>query len=128
MKKLLIILLCIISGQLLQATTNCRIDFAIKGLENKNIILACEYGNKQIIIDTVQLDKEAKGFYTSNKKRLVTGIYIVLFPNQKYIELLINNEQFFTVISDTSGLFSNLIIEGSDETELYREYLVLTTE
>jgi thiol-disulfide isomerase/thioredoxin len=126
MKKAIFLLLILSGFQYLNAQS-CRIDFTIKGFENQQIIFACEYGNKQLVIDTIQLNNEAKGFYSS-KLRLNTGIYIVLFPNQKYVELLINNEQFFTVSTDTTNLFSNMSIEGADETELYRQYLVLTTE
>jgi thiol-disulfide isomerase/thioredoxin len=126
MRKFIIILISLWGVSKIYAQSS-QIDFNIKGLENQNIILACEYGNKQLVVDTIALNNEAKGFYSS-KKRMETGIYIVLFPNQKYVELLINDEQFFTVNSDTTNLFGNLTIEGAEETELYRQYLALITD
>ena len=105
------------------AKTNCRIDFQIKGLEYKAIIFAMQYGEKQLIIDTIQLNNQAMGFYES-KERLTGGIYVVIFPSTKYFELLINDEQFFSLISDTTETMKNLIVEGSEETELFRQYQV----
>jgi thiol-disulfide isomerase/thioredoxin len=106
---------------------NCRIDFSIKGLENKQILFAYEYGNRQIVVDTIKLDSEGKGFYSS-KSRLTGGIYIIVFPDNKYVEFLINDEQFFTINSDTSDLFNKLSIEGAEESELFRQYQVLAND
>jgi peroxiredoxin len=106
---------------------NCRLEFNIKGLENKKIVLGYEYGNKQIVLDTIRLTNEGKGYYAS-KSRLIGGIYVVVFPNQKYFEVLVNDEQFFTINSDTSDLFKNLTIEGSEESELFRQYQSLANE
>ena len=126
MKRVIYIILVSFLYQSIHAI-NCRIDFNIKGLEKQKIVLACEYGNKQIVIDTIKLDTDGKGFYSS-KVRLVGGIYVLVFPNQKYFELLINEEQFFSVITDTSNYFKNLVIEGSEETDLYRQYQLLALD
>lgn len=126
-KILLFVLLSYISINA-SYSIECRIDFNINGLENKKIVFAYEYGYKQIVVDTIRLDKEGKGFY-SPKNRLNGGIYLLIFPDKnKYFELLINNEQFFTIYSDTSDLFNKLIIEGSDESELFRQYQVMIKE
>jgi peroxiredoxin len=103
----------------------CRIDLNFAGLENRKIIFAYEYGNRQIVLDTIKLDATGKGFYSS-KDRLSGGIYVVVFPNNNYLEFLISDEQFFTIISDTADLFKHLYIEGSDESELFRQYQVLS--
>lgn len=107
--------------------TSCRLEFNFKGLENKKIVLGYEYGNKQIVLDTIKLNSEGKGYYAS-KTRLIGGIYVVVFPNQKYLEVLVNDEQFFTINSDTSDLVKNLTIEGSEESELFRQYQVQANE
>ncbi len=105
---------------------NCRIDFNIKGLENQSILFAYEYGNKQIVLDSIKLDVEGKGFYSS-KNRLTGGIYNIVFPNKKYFQLLINDEQFFTFISDTSGTLKKMLIEGSEESDLFLQYQILAS-
>jgi thiol-disulfide isomerase/thioredoxin len=104
---------------------SCRIDIAIKGLEYKSVILAYHYGSKQIMVDTIKLDKEGKGFYSAGI-RLEPGIYLIEFPSKNYLDFLINEEQFFSIITDTANYFKNLVIEGSDESELFRQYQVMT--
>lgn len=104
-----------------------RIDFQVHGLENAHIIFACQYGEKQLVIDTIELNAEAKGFFES-KQRLTGGIYVVVFPNGKYFELLINNEQFFSLITDTTSTLENMIIEGAEETEQFSKYQLLLAQ
>jgi len=104
----------------------CRIDFEINGLSNEKIVLVSEYSDKQIIIDTISLDVNGKGYYQS-EKRLTSGLYMIVFPDSKYFEILINDEeQFFTVSTDTVNLFNNLYIEGADETQLYQRFQLLS--
>jgi len=122
-----LILLILIIVSLGAYNLNCRIDFNIKGLENKKILFAYEYGNRQIVVDTIKLDGEGKGFYSS-KSRLTGGIYIIVFPNNKYLEFLINDEQFFTINSDTTDLFNKFSIEGAEESELFRQYQILAND
>ena len=111
----------------MQAKTSCRIDFQIKGLENNKIIIATQYGVKQLVIDTIFLNNEGKGFYES-KERLVGGIFDIVFPSGKYFEVLINDEQFLSIITDTSQTMDHLIIEGSEETEYFRQYQLLVSK
>lgn len=108
----------------ISATASCRLDITIKGLGNKEVLFALEYGYKQIILDTIKLNSESKGFYES-KNRLSGGIYIIILPNQKYFELLINDEQFFSISTDTLNYITNLVVEGSDETDLFHQYQLL---
>jgi thiol-disulfide isomerase/thioredoxin len=125
--NILLLLLTLVTVSIGANILNCRIDFIIRGLENKKIFFAYEYGNRQIVVDTIKLDGEGKGFYSS-KNRLTGGMYIVVFPNNKYVELLVNDEQFFTVNSDTTDLFKNFSVEGSEESELFRQYQLLVNE
>ncbi len=129
MKYYKILLLSLLYSVSIKADpVNCRIDFFVSGLESKKIVLAYEYGYKQLVVDTIRLDNAGKGFYAS-KNRLIGGIYLLIFPDKnKYFEFLINEEQFFTINSDTSDFFGKMEIEGSDESELFRQYQVLIKE
>jgi peroxiredoxin len=103
----------------------CRIDIEVNGLENMNVILATEYGIKELVIDTVRLDSVGRGYFES-KERIPGGIYIILLPNKKYFEFLVNDEQFFTIATDSADIIGMLKIEGADEPDLFRRYLQLT--
>ncbi len=98
-----------------------RIDFEIKGLNNTYITLGIEYFNKQLIIDTVRLNDKGEGSFNS-PKRLETGIYVVSFPNKKFVEILVEDEQFFTFYTDTTDYFQHLTITGSSHSDLFIRY------
>jgi len=98
-----------------------RIDFEIRGMANAYVVLGTEYFDRQVLLDTIRLNEKCEGFYES-KTRLQPAIYVVIFPNQKYIELLIEDEQFFSVYSDTAGIFENITIAGADQPALFVRY------
>jgi thiol-disulfide isomerase/thioredoxin len=126
MKKYVTTLLIVIYCALISAKPiQTRIDIEISGLENNEVTLASEYGIKELVIDTIRLDSLGKGFYES-KSRLTGGIYLILLPNNKYFEFLINEEQFFTLSTDTLDVIGHLKIEGAEEPDLFRLYQQLT--
>lgn len=98
-----------------------RIDFEIRGMANSYLLLGLENLDRQIILDTIRLNAQGEGFYES-KVRLQAGIYVVTFPNQKYFELLIDNEQFFTIYTDTIDIFENLVITGAEQPALFLKF------
>jgi thiol-disulfide isomerase/thioredoxin len=99
----------------------CRIDFEITGMEGKNILLGVEHADNQIVIDTIPLNNQGEGKFET-RSRLQSGIYTVTFPNSKYIELMIEDEQFFSVYTDTSNLWDNLTITGASTPALFLRY------
>ncbi len=119
--------LCIFFISLKSYSIISQIDLSFKGFENKNILFAEEYGKKQIVLDTIRLDTAGHGIYSS-KNRLNTGIYTIIFPNQKYFELLISDQQFISISTDSSDIFGKLIIEGSDESDLFMKYQRMAVE
>jgi len=98
-----------------------RIDFEIKGLSNAYLVLGTEYFDRQIIIDTIRLNDKGEGAYES-RSRLQPAIYVITFPNQKYFELLIEDEQFFSVYTDTADFFEHLTISGAEQSALFVRY------
>jgi thiol-disulfide isomerase/thioredoxin len=127
MVRMVVILQIVLYAVVVQANpAKCRIDVEIRGMENKKVILGVEYGIKELVIDTISLDSSGKGWYES-KSRLTGGIYIVLLPNQKYFEILVNDEQFFTISTDTANIISNLKIEGAEEPDLFRQYIQMAS-
>ncbi|MGC8804210.1 MAG: redoxin domain-containing protein, partial [Bacteroidales bacterium] len=104
-----------------------RIDFEIRGLSNSFLLFGVEYLDRQVILDTVRLNASGEGAYESHV-RLRPGIYVVSFPNQKYFELLIEEEQFFSIYTDTAGIYENLAIVGAEQPALFLRYQKLIGE
>lgn len=104
-----------------------RIDFEVQGLANSFLLFGTEYLDRQIILDTLWLNTSGEGVYES-QVRLKPGIYVVTFPNQKYFELLVEDEQFFSIYTDTAGIFEHLAIVGADQPAMFLRYQKLIDE
>ncbi len=90
----------------------------INGVADTNIILA-HYLNKSIYSDdTIRLDSKGKGIYRG-KKELPQGMYIIYLPNGNYFEIIIGEDQTFSLYTDTSNYITNAIIEGSPDNEIF---------
>ena len=98
-----------------------KIDFKIKGIENKAIQFGYYYADKQFILSTDTAD--AKGKFTfSGKEKLPRGLYIVILENQMYMDLLISDDQEFSVEADTTDLTKSMKIKGSAENTYFYEF------
>ena len=97
----------------------------IDGLADSTVYLGYYYGDKQYVKDTLKLDKKANGAFKGTKP-LEGGIYFVLVPGNTIFELMIDNEQTFSVSTkftgDASDLTKLLKTEGSDEVKMYVDY------
>ncbi len=97
----------------------------IDGLADSTVYLGYYFGDKQYVKDTLKLDKKANGTFKGNKK-LEGGIYFVLVPGNTIFELMIDNEQDFSVSTkftkDAGDLTKYLESEGSDEVKMYVDY------
>lgn len=99
-----------------------RIEIDVDGLQADEIFIAYHLGNKQYIQDTVQLQNGIAIYEGS--ERLEGGIYlIVLPPDNNYFEVIIAEDQHFTIKTDVSDLVGNMKIKGCTENELFYENL-----
>ncbi|MCX7987634.1 MAG: thioredoxin-like domain-containing protein [Bacteroidales bacterium] len=114
-------------GNLFSQKIATQIDFEIKGIENSFVVFGVEYLDKQIIIDTIRLNEQGTGAYVS-KARLKPGVYVVTFPNKKYFELLIDDEQFLSITTDTSAILKKLSIVGATQPSLFIKHQMLRME
>lgn len=94
----------------------------IKGLKDTTCILAYYFGATQYIPkDTARVD--ARGTLTfEGKKSLPQGLYIAVMPKNRYIELLITDDQQFSFETDTANVIQAMKLTGSKENELFYAY------
>jgi len=86
------------------------------------IYLGYHYGKQKPIIDSVFLDNNSTGIFKRAKK-MEKGIYLIGFPNKAgYFEVLIDKEQKFTVIADSSNLLPSIKFVGSPDNTLFLQY------
>ncbi len=104
-----------------QPKSNYEIPVSITGLRDSAIFLAYHFGDKQYITDTTILDARGNGIF-SGKEKLAHGIYMIVLPGKKYFELLISDDQHFSLSCSYNDYFNTLRFTGSDENTAFVAY------
>ncbi len=94
----------------------------IKGLTGGQCLLANHYGDKQFIQDTVKVDADGWMEFKDTANR-PGGIYLIVLPSKKYFEIVLTDNQKFTVETDTIDFVKGMKITGNKENEYFYEYL-----
>lgn len=96
----------------------------IKGYQEQELLLAYHLGDKQYIRDTVALESDGF-FHFKGEEPMECGVYlVVLKPNNNYFQLLVNQEeQNLTISTEIEDLVGKAIIEGSEDNQLFFNYL-----
>jgi thiol-disulfide isomerase/thioredoxin len=123
MKRIQIILTLFyfLTFSLITEAQKYEITVQVDGLKDTSLILG-HYQNKSMYPDdTTKLDDSGKGVFRGDKK-LPGGMYIVFLPSQDYFAFLLDEDQHFTIKTDTANLFENLSFKGSDINTAFKKY------
>ena len=104
-----------------QVNKGYEISFKIDGLSDSTVYLAYHLGDKQYLKDSVRLDKSGNGLF-KGKEPLPQGIYMIVLPGRKYFEMLIPDDQIFSVTCNYQDYFKTLKFSGSDENSAFLDY------
>jgi thiol-disulfide isomerase/thioredoxin len=102
-----------------------KIKITVHGIKDTIAYFGYYYADKQFAKDTLHFD--ANGFAVAQgKEKLDQGIYLVIFPsmNNKYFEVLINDDQTFSLETDTADLLRHMKVKGNDEVKAFYDYQV----
>ncbi|MCU0472886.1 MAG: redoxin domain-containing protein [Bacteroidales bacterium] len=116
-----IIAILIFSSSFCQMKVSYEIPVTISGLRDSTIFLAYHFGDKQYLTDTVRLDGRGYGVF-SGKELLPSGIYMIVLPGKTYFEVLISDDQKFSLSCSYSDYFNTLKFSGSNENSYFIEY------
>lgn len=132
MKKILFVL-CLVALSSISSSfaedskPGFRIEISVTGLEAEQVYIAYHLGNKQYIQDTIAATNGVAIF--EGEERLDGGIYlIVLPPDNNYFEVIIAEDQHFSIKTDVADLVGNMKIKGCTENELFYENLQTISE
>lgn len=102
---------------------NHNIVVEVKNYEKDFVVLGYYYGDRQLVLDTIQRNDDNQ-FIKTGEEKLPSGVYLLLLsPTNKYIQFLINDEdQDFEIKLDTIDL-TNPTITGSIDNTLFLEYI-----
>jgi thiol-disulfide isomerase/thioredoxin len=107
-----------LSGQL---KNGYEINVTIMDLQDSTVFLAYHLGDKQYIKDTANLDRSGNGIFRG-QQNLPQGIYMIVLPGRKYFEILISDNQRFSLSCTFSNYFNTLKFTGSKENSAFVEY------
>jgi len=101
-----------------------KIEVKIKNIApGSELILANYLGDKPYKRDSAFVN--AKGIATfEGKDTLERGIYMVLLPGRSYFEIIISNNNYFTIETDTTiaDYYERMVITNSPENQRFMEY------
>ncbi|HEX2970594.1 MAG TPA: redoxin domain-containing protein [Bacteroidales bacterium] len=104
-----------------QQSAGYLIDVSIRGLSDSTIYLAYHFGEKQYLKDTTKLDKSGKAVF-KGKETLPQGIYMIVLPGKKYFEILLSEDQIFSIDCLYTDYTGTLKFTGSTENSAFVDY------
>ncbi len=93
----------------------------IPKLKNQQLILGHHFATMLIPDDTLVLNSKGEGFF-KGKEKLREGMYFIFLPSKKTFDIIIGENQKFTVINDTVDLRKYLKVEGDKENSIFVDY------
>ncbi|MDX2001874.1 MAG: DUF5106 domain-containing protein [Chitinophagales bacterium] len=90
----------------------------ITSLKDTSIYLAYHFGDKQYMKDTLKLNNMGMGTFRGTEK-LEQGIYLVVMPSKTYFEIIVGDDQDFSIENDTANFVEHMKVEGSDENRIF---------
>ena len=123
MKKIGFLLLILTMSVALHAQDKYEIKIKINGINDTVIYLAHHFGGKQYITDTAYIDNKGNAIF-KGEKVLGKGIYLIAMPSYglRYFELIVGNNKFFSIETDTVDFINSMKIKNSPENIVFNEY------
>ena len=105
-----------------QKPTGYKIDVNIKPFQNKWVYLASYYGASKELVDSAFLDANSYGVF-EDSRNLKQGLYLMASPNKAILfEMLVTNNQQFSIYMDTLKADQSLKFIGSEENDQLMAY------
>lgn len=97
-----------------------RLEVELESAGAKNVYLANYYLGNIYAKDTIRLDEQGRGVFTSDSL-LPQGLYKIYLGENNHFDFLLGNDQQFMLKNDSFNS-STVQITGSEETEAFTEY------
>ncbi|MBQ1176993.1 MAG: redoxin domain-containing protein [Paludibacteraceae bacterium] len=106
---------------IMAANSNYAIKVKAPELKMDTLFLGHYYMGKLYVQDSLSLDKKGVGVFTADKK-LPEGMYVLYLKSGNYADLLIGDDQVFSIQLDTVQMAQSLQIEGAEQSADFAEY------
>ncbi len=97
-----------------------QIDLKVKGVSDTVVYLGMYFQDKKFAIDTFDINHKGE-VVMKGDSLLHQGVYLVLFPSldMKYFEVLMGEDQHFSLKTDTSNFTQNMKVSGNEENKAF---------
>lgn len=122
MKKIISLVLVLAAVVLFSCTaTGNKYDIEITSpLQSDSIYLGRYYLGRVQIVDSLKLDKGVAHF--KGNKPLKEGVYLLIFPDGNYVDMIVGDKQNFKVNLDTTNMPFNVKFEKGSQQEAFYKY------
>lgn len=122
MRTLLTFIIFLGIAAIAQSQPGYDISIQLKPYKNSKIYLGYHYGKVKALADSAILDGNSTGKF-KGKEALPGGIYFIVSPSRQILfELLIDKDQQFSVMADSTQLPSGVVFTGSPENAQFQAY------
>ena len=101
------------------------IGLTLKPYKEQYVYLGYHYGKIKALADSVKLDAGSRAVFKGDKP-LPGGIYFIVSPSKQILfEVLVGNDQHFSISADTALLPGGVSYSGSDDNSAFQHYSLM---
>lgn len=98
------------------------IKLTLKPYKNSYVYLGYYYGTKKALADSALMDANSTGVF-KGKEKLPGGIYFIVSPKKEILfELLLDQQQQFSISADSGTLPAGVVFTGSADNTVFQQY------
>ncbi len=111
-----------VAAQLNVQAQGYHIKLKIDNLQNTDVMLGHHFANLKYLDDTIRLNAKGMGEF-SGKNKLPEGMYFIYLPSKSsYFDILIGDQQNFSIEDDTTDFVNRFRSSGSLENQEFYDY------
>lgn len=123
----LLIILCTSIIGLAQQKPGYELNFKINGLKDTTVYLGYYYAESTYVRDTARVNAAGQ-FKFKKAQALPQGIYFVVLDKTRLFDLVVGNNQHFTLETSTDDYVKNMVVKNDDDNRLFFENLRFNME
>jgi thiol-disulfide isomerase/thioredoxin len=117
-----IVLLLLIQLSVFGQSKSYKITVKLNNYKDKVAYLGNYYGDKKYIQDTCKLENVGDLIVFEGNRSLKQGVYLIITASMKYFDIIIGEDQTFSLETDTTDFIGHLKISGDKDNELFLDY------
>jgi len=97
------------------------IEVNIQNLKKQDVIIGHYFNDQLIPDDTITLNNKGIGMF-KGKEAYPTGMYFLFLPNKNKFDFILDKDQDFIIIADTTDFLDKVSFKKSEENSVFMDY------